>query len=78
MHYILYCDESEDKGAFYSDFYGGASIEASRREGLEAVLIEAKSSKLQGELKWTKISEYNEKDYCVFIDKFLNLSKMAS
>lgn len=73
MHYIIYCDESEDKGRFYSDFYGGALIEANRREGLEHVLLKAKSEKLKGELKWTKISEYNEVDYIQFIDAVFDL-----
>jgi hypothetical protein len=73
MHYLIYCDESEDKGKFYSDFYGGALIEANRRDGLERVLLKAKSKKLQGELKWTKISEYNEIDYIRFIDSVFDL-----
>jgi hypothetical protein len=73
MHYLIYCDESEGKGRFFSNFYGGALIEASRREGIETLLMQAKSAKLQGELKWTKISEYNEAEYIQFIDRFFDL-----
>ncbi len=28
MEYILYCDESEDKGPKYSDFFGGCMVSA--------------------------------------------------
>lgn len=72
MKYIIYCDESEDKGRFYSNFYGGALVEANRREGLEAVLRNAKGQ-LKGELKWTKIGPYNEADYIRFVDAVFEL-----
>jgi hypothetical protein len=36
--YIIYCDESESKGRFYSNFYGGALIKAADRERIEAAL----------------------------------------
>lgn len=71
-HYIIYCDGSADSGQFYSDFYGGALVDARDRESLEHVLAAAKG-KCQGEMKWTKISEYNEADYIELIDAFFDL-----
>jgi hypothetical protein len=53
--YIIYCDESEDKGRFYSNFYGGALIRASDREAIELALRAAKDG-ITGEAKWTKIT----------------------
>lgn len=58
MRFIIYCDESASKGKFYSNFYGGAIILSNKREEIEAKLIASKGI-LQGEAKWTKISEYN-------------------
>lgn len=35
---IIFCDESDDKGRFYSNFYGGVLIEASKQQAIEAEL----------------------------------------
>jgi hypothetical protein len=74
MKYIIYCDESDDRGAFFSNFYGGALIRASDREAIEADLRNAKR-RLQGEVKWVKICAHNEADYIAFIDVFFNFIK---
>lgn len=72
MRYIIYCDESASKGRYFSNFYGGALIEASRKEGLEAVLASARGAGT-GELKWTKIGRHNEAKYVRFVDAFFDL-----
>jgi hypothetical protein len=72
MQYIIYCDESEDKGTFYSNFYGGALIRASEREAIEGLLSEA-AKDITGEAKWTKITELDEKAYIAFAAQFLEL-----
>jgi hypothetical protein len=72
MQYIIYCDESEHKGTFYSNFYGGALIRASDRARIEAEL-KANMDGINGEAKWTKITEQDEKAYINFIGKFLDL-----
>lgn len=70
MRYVIYCDESEDKGRFYSNFYGGALLRASDRQAIEAELKAVKAQNdLKGEAKWTKIGPYNEAAYIAFIDK---------
>jgi hypothetical protein len=69
---IIYCDESTQKGKFYSNFYGGALFEARVKDQLELRLQSAKG-KCLGEMKWEKISEYNEDDYRGFIDAIMDL-----
>lgn len=70
MRYLIYCDESDDRGKFYSNFYGGCLLRASDRQAIEAELNAVKQEHdLRGELKWTKISEYNEARYIAFVDK---------
>lgn len=51
--YIIFCDESDDKGRFYSNFYGGVLVEASKREMIEAELQECKNllNIFDGEMK---------------------------
>lgn len=74
MRYIIYCDESSDKGRYYSNFYGGALLRANERELIEAALEKVKSDhKIKGEMKWTKITEYNEKAYIAFVDAIFEL-----
>jgi len=69
MRYILYCDESSDKGRYFSNFYGGGLLRASDRQAIEAELSSVKQENgLRGEAKWTKISEYNEAAYIKFVD----------
>jgi hypothetical protein len=72
VEYIIYCDESEDKGPFYSNFYGGALIKASDREKIEAALRLAQKG-ITGEAKWTKITEQDQHAYIAFALNFLGL-----
>ncbi len=74
MRYIIYCDESEDKGRFYSNFYGGALLRSSDRDMIGGALSAVKEEHgLKGEAKWTKISAYNERAYCAFVSKTFEL-----
>jgi hypothetical protein len=72
IEYIIYCDESEDKGRYFSNFYGGALIKASDREAIEAALLAARAG-INGEAKWTKITQQDEARYIAFAMKFLEL-----
>lgn len=70
MRYLIYCDESDERGRFYSNFYGGCILRASDRQAIEQELNVVKAAHdLRGELKWTKISAYNEDRYTAFVDK---------
>lgn len=63
MEYIIYCDESINKGKYFSDFYGGAFIRSTDLIPVTSSL-NAKKQELnfKGEIKWTKVSSnYLEK-----------------
>jgi hypothetical protein len=76
MEYILYCDESEKRGALFSNFYGGALI---RSIHLHEVAIGLESYKhhngINGEMKWTKVTEQYLDRYIGFIDKYFDYVK---
>lgn len=56
--YIVYCDESSDRGKLYVDFYGGSLIRADKLPEIEAALNAKKYElHLRGEIKWTKVTE---------------------
>jgi hypothetical protein len=70
-HLIIYCDESADKGPFYSHFYGGVLLDASNRQRIERALIDTCwSQNLHAELKWTKVTAQYKNKYIAFLDKF--------
>lgn len=74
MRYLIYCDESEDKGPFYGNFYGGALVRENDRERVNERLDKIKTDhKIQGEMKWTKICDYNESAYISFVDEVFNI-----
>jgi len=74
MRYIIYCDESDDKGVFYSNFYGGAILAAKDKGDIEKELTKAKGEGFErSEFKWTKITPHNEERYVNFIDKIFDL-----
>ena len=58
LEYILYCDESSQKGPKYSDFFGGCLV--SSKDLLEVTnALEVKKTELfmRGEVKWSKVTE---------------------
>lgn len=58
VEYIVYCDESSDKGSLYVDFYGGSIVRADKLPEIEAALnAKKKELNLHGEIKWTKVTE---------------------
>lgn len=70
--YILFCDESDKRGRFYSNFYGGVLVGASQYQRITKRLNEKKIElNLLGEVKWSKVSElylskYQELIKCFF------------
>lgn len=77
MHkrYIIFCDESDDKGRFYSNFYGGVLIEASKQEAIEAELQECKDrlNIFDGEMKWERISGPYADKYIDFVNTVFDI-----
>ncbi len=68
--YIIYCDESDAEGQFYSHFYGGALIEASKQELIEAELQQLKNELniFNGEMKWQRVTENYKEKYIRFVN----------
>lgn len=73
MRYLIYCDESDDKGPFYSNFYGGALVRDSDRQRIEGILSTAKGAWSGHEFKWTKIGPNNEACYISFVQAIFKL-----
>ncbi|WP_256011491.1 DUF3800 domain-containing protein [Desertivirga xinjiangensis] len=72
--FFLYCDESIEKGKYYSDFYGGALVESQNYERIVSTL-EAKKVELNlyNEIKWNKVSGGYLEKYINFIDAYFEL-----
>lgn len=58
VEYIVYCDESSDKGSLYVDFYGGSIVRADKLPEIVAALNAKKEElNLHGEIKWIKVTK---------------------
>lgn len=56
--YIIFCDESDRLGKYYSNFYGGLIVGASQYQRVTASLNVLKQQlNLYGEIKWEKVTE---------------------
>lgn len=68
---IVYCDESDDSGKFYSHFYGGAAVDERKIDRITASLKKAHTDlSIQGEAKWTKIGAGHVERYSALMDTF--------
>lgn len=58
MEYIIYSDESEKRGRFYSNFYGGTLVRYRDLQEVERALSEVKREHFgESEAKWTKVTQ---------------------
>lgn len=72
--YILFCDESDRKGAFYSNFYGGVRVPASSLTQVNSKLLAKKKELgLISEIKWEKADASVVDRYQAFIHEFFIL-----
>lgn len=56
--YVIYADESDQTGPFFSNFYGGALVASTELSTVERLLNEKKKMlNLYGEIKWSKVTE---------------------
>ncbi len=70
---IVYCDESDDKGRFYSHFYGGAAVDERKIDRINRSLDTIRHElAMQGEVKWTKIGAGHVDRYCALMDAFFD------
>ncbi len=76
MRYYVWCDESIEKGKFFSDFYGGVIINKEDFEEINSELTNLfLSFSLGSELKWTKINDYQKFGYMGMMDLFFKYIK---
>jgi hypothetical protein len=76
MDYILYCDESEDEGRFFSNFYGGALVSGESFDGIHETLKRKKEElNLYGEIKWSKVTANYLEKYMGMMDFFFEFIK---
>ena|SRR5579871_2344484 len=74
--YIIYCDESDEKGEYFSNFYGGALVFSDDYQDIVETLTKCKTEQnLHKEVKWTRITEHYEKKYIALLDVFFDLVK---
>ncbi len=66
--YIIFCDESDKEGKFFSDFYGGLLVGASQFERINNELNQLTISLgIHDEIKWQKVSKFNLERYTKFV-----------
>jgi hypothetical protein len=74
--FIIYCDESDKKGTYFSNFYGGALV-CSKDLSLIEDTIKAKKLELNfhQEVKWSKVTAVYCDKYIKLIDCFFDFIK---
>lgn len=71
--YVLFCDESDRRGPFYSNFYGGARVPASQLRTVELALLDQRQRLgLTSEIKWEKVGPRIVERYEKFIAAFFD------
>ena len=65
--YILFCDESDRRGKYFSNFYGGVIVGSSQYQRVTNRLNDKKVElNLYGEVKWEKVTQQ-------YLDKYIEL-----
>jgi hypothetical protein len=71
---VIYADESEDQGKYYSNFFGGALVTSTDLADVVAHLTSAKTEQnLHDEIKWTKVTKNYLDKYKSVMDVFFGL-----
>jgi hypothetical protein len=71
--YIIFCDESDREGTYYSNFYGGLIVGASQYQRATKALTTAKEAlNLYSEVKWDKVTERYLPKYQTLIKHFFS------
>lgn len=69
--YIIFCDESDKLGRYYSNFYGGLIVGASQYERVTKRLNTTKFDlNLFGEIKWEKVTQRYLEKYKSVMESF--------
>lgn len=71
--YIIYSDESETDGRYYSNFYGGVLIESPDLPVVEMALSSKKAALgMRDEVKWSKVTEQYLDRYVELVNEFFD------
>lgn len=71
--YILFCDESDREGAYFSNFYGGLLVGASQYQPVSDRLNAVKRQQnLLKEVKWQKVTETYLAKYEALVNAFFD------
>jgi len=72
--YIIFCDESDSEGTYFSNFFGGVIVGAADHDEISRQLNWLKSQlNLYGEVKWSKVTERYLDKYKALMDRFMDL-----
>ena len=78
MEYTLYCDESVSKDRKYGDFFGGCMIEARDLQPVvNALDLCKRDNNLNGEIKWTKVTDQYLEKYIQVIRLFFSFVRQG-
>jgi hypothetical protein len=73
LEYIIYTDESEKKGKFFSNFYGGVLVQSPDLQPVIDRLEQCKAGlNLHQEVKWQKVTKNYLEKYKTLIDGFFD------
>jgi len=73
LEYVIYTDESDKKGKYYSNFYGGVLVRSPDLQSVIDALEDCKTQQnLHGEVKWQKVTENYLGKYVSLIDAFFD------
>jgi len=74
--YFIWCDESDQSGKFFSNFYGGVLVKSENlREVMQTLQKVCARLHLHDEIKWQKISDHYVVKYIRLMDVFFDLVK---
>lgn len=72
--YFIWCDESDSKGKYYSNFYGGVLVKSEDLKEVQLSISKiCKKLHLYDEVKWHKVSQHYLSKYMEAMDVFFNL-----
>jgi len=73
---VLYCDESDQEGQYFSNFYGGCLVESKHLQEVIDALGQCKAEhNLFGEIKWSKVTANYLEKYKALTNLFFDLIK---
>ena len=71
--YIIFCDESEKKGTFYSNFYGGVMVGSKDWDQVTQRLRHiADANGIESEIKWSKVGPMEVAKYASLMKTFFD------